>query len=754
MSLRFFVLFLLMATATWADPPRGEAIYREQCARCHGAAGEGTKDYPDALAGDKSIEQLTALIAKTMPEDKDIKCTGDDAREVASYMHEAFYSQAAQLLKNPVRVELSRLTVRQYQNAVTDLIGSFRSSGNWGDERGLHGEYFAGRNIRRSERLIDRVDPEVSFDFGEGTPGGDKFNVNQYSIQWEGSVLAPDSGEYEFVVRTEHAMRLWINDLRIPLIDAWVKSGDDKEFRGSIRLLGGRAYPLKLEFTKAQQGVDDKKKYNKVLPASISLSWKRPHHEAEVIPARCFSPKPGPQVFVLATPFPPDDRSLGYERGTSISKAWDQATTDAAIEVAGYVSERLNELAGIPGDKSDHELKLREFCHRFAERAFRRPLTDEQKELYIGHQFAAAADLRLAVKRVLLLVLKSPRFLYREVGSERPDAFDVASRISFGIWDSSPDQQLLEAAARGELANREQVARQVERMATDLRTKAKLREFLLGWLRVAQPPDLSKDPARFPEFTPAVISDLRTSLELSLDDLLASDTADFRQLLLSNSLFLNGRLAKVYGIDMPNDAPFEKIALDSDQRSGLISHPYLLAAFAYTSTSSPIHRGVFISRSLLGRTLRPPPEAVAPLAPDLHAGLTTRERVALQTKAEACMSCHSMINPLGFTLEHFDALGRYRAAEKDRPVDALGSYITRSGDEAKFSGAKELARFLANSEETHTALVQQLFHYTVKQPIRAYGPDQLPALRRSLAEHQFNLRKLLVEIVATSAVPR
>jgi hypothetical protein len=210
----------------------------------------------------------------------------------------------------------------------------------------------------------------------------------------------------------------------------------------------------------------------------------------------------------------------------------------------------------------------------------------------------------------------------------------------------------------------------------------------------------------------------------------------------------------VYGVDMPNEHPFEKIALQPDQRSGLISHPYLLAAFAYTATSSPIHRGVFISRSLLGRTLRPPPEAVAPLAPDLHANLTTRERVALQTKAEACMSCHSMINPLGFTLEHFDALGRYRDAEKDRPVDALGSYITRSGEEAKFSGAKELAKFLANSEETHTALVNQLFHYTVKQPIRAYGPEQLPTLRRSLVENQFNLRKLMVEIVAASALQK
>ena len=105
-----------------------------------------------------------------------------------------------------------------------------------------------------------------------------------------------------------------------------------------------------------------------------------------------------------------------------------------------------------------------------------------------------------------------------------------------------------------------------------------------------------------------------------------------------------------------------------------------MATFAYTSTSSPIHRGVFLARNVLGQMLRPPPEAFTPLPAELHPSLTTRERVALQTQPQACQSCHSMINPLGFTLEHFDAVGRYQAKEKDKPIDAAGSYLTRSGE--------------------------------------------------------------------------
>ena len=174
----------------------------------------------------------------------------------------------------------------------------------------------------------------------------------------------------------------------------------------------------------------------------------------------------------------------------------------------------------------------------------------------------------------------------------------------------------------------------------------------------------------------------------------------------------------------------------------MLTHPYLMAGFAYTATSSPIHRGVFIARSVLGRSLRPPPEAVAPLVADLHPDLTTRERVALQTKPEACQACHAMINPLGFSLEHFDAVGRFRREEKGRPIDATGVYQTRHGKMVQFTGVRDLASFLAASEETHSAFVEQLFHYLVKQPIRAFGPDELPSSKESFAKHDFNLRRL------------
>jgi hypothetical protein len=175
-----------------------------------------------------------------------------------------------------------------------------------------------------------------------------------------------------------------------------------------------------------------------------------------------------------------------------------------------------------------------------------------------------------------------------------------------------------------------------------------------------------------------------------------------------------------------------------------------MARFAYLEGSSPIHRGVLIARNMLGRVLAPPPEAFTPLPASLHPTLTTRARVAMQTKPAMCNSCHSLINPLGFTLERYDAIGRIRNAENGKPIDATGSYLARNGANVKFTGAADLAKFLADSDETHAAFTEKLFQHLTKQPIRAYGAKTLPNLQASFKKDQYNIRSLMVSIMMAS----
>jgi hypothetical protein len=213
-------------------------------------------------------------------------------------------------------------------------------------------------------------------------------------------------------------------------------------------------------------------------------------------------------------------------------------------------------------------------------------------------------------------------------------------------------------------------------------------------------------------------------------------------------MFLNGRLAKVYGAPIPEQSGFQEVTIPD--RSGVLTQPYLLARLAYLEGTSPIHRGVLIARSMLGRTLAPPPQAFTPLAASLHPGMSTRERVAMQTKPDPCNSCHNMINPLGFTLEKYDAIGRVRTEESGKPIDTTGDYQTKQGETVRFSDIAQLAKFITNSDESQTALVEKLFQYMHKQPIRAYGTYTSAKLAQEFRSKQLRFRDLIISIATTS----
>jgi len=757
------LIALMCAATALADAPAdhpGAGVYREHCQRCHGDRGQGTADVPAPLVGDRSVNQLAKYVHDTMPEDDPEAVTGDAARDVAAYIHGAFYSAVARDRNRPARVELARLTNRELENTLADLVRSFRGGVPPDDgRRGLKGEYFSGGNFDRNNGLaFERIDPQVTFDFGVEGPDPEVFRPHRFAIRWTGSLLAPETGTYEIVVRTEHAVRLRLNQswYELPFLDGWVKSGADNEYRGTIFLLGGRPYPLTLEFSKSNQGVDSQQ-HPPAAHASIALWWKPPHGVLGPVPEHWLSPQECPPVFVPATPLPPDDRSIGYDRGTSVSPEWYAAVAAVAQETADHVVAHLEHLARVKRDAPDRAEKLRAFCGTFAERAFRHPLSADLKTLVVDRPFADAPDLDTAVKRSVLLVLQSPRFLFREPTTGAADPYVVAARLSYGLCDSLPDGALWDAAGRKQLGRPDEVAFHAQRLLADRRTKAKLRDFLLHWLRVAEPREIVKDKSRHGEFTPEVVADLRTSLLLAVDEALDGRSDGFRRLLTAEEVWLSGRVAPLYGATLWPEAPFRPVRIDDGRRAGVLTHPYLMSLLAHADEPSPIHRGVFLARSVLGNVLKPPQEAIAPLAPDTHPDLTSRERVTLQTEAVACQSCHTMINPLGFALEEFDAIGRYRTEErrgdKVRPIDATGSYQPREGPEATFRGGRELAAYLVESPDAREAFVQQLFHALVRQPIRAWGPETLPRLTRAFGDSGCDIRRLVVDIMRVVCFP-
>jgi mono/diheme cytochrome c family protein len=763
-----------------ADEPAelpGSKIFQKLCAECHGKNGEGVPDkYDEPLQGNRSVESLAKRISRTMPDDDVGACVGDDAKEVAQYIYQAFYSPAAQARIRPQELDLARLTVEQYRASVADVVGRFRQGSEQvlDSERGLKAHY-SGLLLEkppepdpaaqpapatdaqaqpekpkpkaeekdkkdRPRVKLDRIDPRISFSFGEGSPAPEKqMDVQEFSIRWDGSVIAEETGMYEFIVQSENGVRLHVNDPKTLLIDAGITEGKMREERKSLYLLGGRAYPISIEFSKYKEKT-----------ASMALKWKPPHGVEEIIPQRNLTPHSVGQTMVVSTAFPPDDRSIGYERGVAVSKEWDEATTEAAISTAEHVDENLAELSGVKLEAPDRVEKLKEFSRRFMEAAFRRPLSEEYRQI-VEKQFEAAKSPEVAVKRVVLFTLKSPRFLYPEFRDEHPpDDYDEAARLALALWDSIPDRRLIDAAAAGKLKTREEIAGQAARMLGDGRTKAKLGGFIHHWLDFDRADSASKDPQAFPEFDAAVLADLRTSLEIFVDQVVWGEHSDYRELLQADYLYLNSRLGKLYGKDGLGEE-FERVDFDPKERCGVITHPFLLAAFSYSKTTSPIHRGVFLTRNIVGMRLKPPPMAQTFEDAKFDPSLTMREKVTELTKNKNCMGCHSTINPLGFTLENYDAIGRWRTEDNQKPVNTESDLATDEGETLHLTGARDIAKFAVDNANGQRAFIHNLFHHTVKQAVGAYGPDEMEDLRQLFVSSGFNIRKLLIEISTVAA---
>ncbi len=748
---------------------RGAEIYAKQCAECHGDKGEGVEAaYEKPLGGQRDVAWLTRRIERTMPEGEAELCVGEDAAAVAAYLYEQFYSPEARRANQPQRT-LQRLTAEQHRQSLADLIASFRDSKPIGDERGLKARYYAGRKMN-GKPLAEQVDHVIDFTFTPEHPLHEQFDKHGHSVRWTGSLLAHETGEYEIVLRTDHAVRLWFNDGRArgsrahneitdnepAFIDGWLQSAEQEEFRRRIFLVAGQAFPLLLEFSSHSQGVGNEKDQDKQRHAgtsTVALRWVPPGGVEQVIPQRHLSPRRLPAVFAASAPFPPDDASMGFISGAGVSDAWLAATTQAAIQAADYVIAHLDELAGTRPKAEDRRERVIQFCRQFVERAYRRPISDTEAKRAVTRHFADDVKLDSAVKRVVLAALISPNFLYPAVDTQANNGFAIASRLSLAMWDGLPDEPLRQAAANDELDNPDKLAAHARRMMDDPRARAKLMRFFHHWLELERAEYADKDARLFPEFDEHLLADLRISLDLFLEHTVFSERSDYRELLLADYLYVNDRLAAVYGLDPgeQTDKGFVRVAVPNDQRSGVITHPYLLTAFAYHNDTSPIHRGVFLTRNIIGRQLNPPPNAIAFDDAEFDPSLTMREKVTEMTRASACMACPATTNPRGFSLEHYDSLGRWRATDKDKPIDAESDFAGDDGQTLRLKGARDVAEFAAGSSAAHRGFVRQLFQHAAQRDPSALGPGTLDQLSARFESSDYHIRELYIQIALSAA---
>jgi hypothetical protein len=368
-----------------------------------------------------------------------------------------------------------------------------------------------------------------------------------------------------------------------------------------------------------------------------------------------------------------------------------------------------------------------QFLEKYGRLGFRRPLTDADRALLKRSlDFGLArGGLPKGVELVTRSLLLSPHFLYKlELGGReevregvtlvRLPPHALAVRIAYALTRGPPDAELRQAAEQDALRTSEQLLPHIQRLLKGASGRAAAEAFFAEWLRLDRLDQVSKDPSRFPEFTPA----LRTSMQRGIRALISrvlfdSPQGTISELLTTRQAYVDATLAPLYGLTAPAAPGFQEVT--HEPRAGILTDVGLMTALAGTQETSPVARGVFIYQHLLCQPAIAPPENLNVQPPPPDPTLTTRERFAAHRSSPSCSGCHALFDPPGFALEQYDPLGRFRTLEHGLPIDAQGS-ITLEGQPLSFNGALELGTELGRQKAPTRCLAQRWFTYAWGRP--------------------------------------
>jgi hypothetical protein len=397
---------------------------------------------------------------------------------------------------------------------------------------------------------------------------------------------------------------------------------------------------------------------------------------------------------------------------------------------------------------------------RLARRAYRRPVTDADIEAPLAFFKVAQAEggFEAGIELAVRAILASTEFLFRierdpsNIAPNTPyriSDVELASRLSFFLWSSIPDDELLTAAAGGKLSAPGVLERQVQRMLNDERSEALVTNFAGQWLYLRNLAASSPDPRTFPDFDDNLRQAFRQETELFFQSIVKEDRSVL-DLLRANYTFVNERLARHYGIPNVYGSRFRRVTLeDNTVRGGLLGHGSILTVTSYANRTSPVLRGKWIMENLLGTQPPPPPESVPPLTENpVGRMLSMRERMTIHRANPACASCHQLIDPAGLSLENFDAIGRWRTrSEAGAPIDASGGLP----DGTTFEGASGLRQaLLARPELVVGNTVEKLLTYALGRGLDHHDAPAVRKITREAAGTDYRFSSLVLGIVRST----
>ena len=428
----------------------------------------------------------------------------------------------------------------------------------------------------------------------------------------------------------------------------------------------------------------------------------------------------------------------------------------------GDTPSRRRVFACRPATAADEAPCARTILAALARRAYRRPVSDGEinELLKFYEEGRIAGGFEGGVEMALRRLLVSLNFLFRVErdpsnaaagATYRLSDLELASRLSFFLWSSIPDEELLDAAIHGRLRNPAVLERQVRRMLADERSRALAENFAGQWLRLRNLEAVRPLESLFPDFDEGLRHALRRETELFFDSLIRENRSVL-ELLTANYSFLNERLARHYGIPNVKGNEFQRVTFADDRRRGLLGQGSILTVTSPAIRTSPVQRGKWILENVLGTPPPPPPADVPPLPDEAggsrKAALSIRDRMAQHRSNPVCAGCHSVIDPAGFALENFNWVGQWRDVDAAfTPIDASGALP----DGSKFANLKEFRAALSSNPERFVSTVtEKLLTYALGRGVEYYDMPAVRRIRRDAAQHDYRFSSVIMGIVTSA----
>jgi hypothetical protein len=437
-----------------------------------------------------------------------------------------------------------------------------------------------------------------------------------------------------------------------------------------------------------------------------------------------------------------------------------QITGPFAATGSGDTPSRRRIFTCRPANESDELPCARKIISTLARRAYRRPVNDADLEILLSfyQKGRNKGSFDAGIETALRLILTDPKFLYR-IESDPANAvpgtinkisdLELASRLSFFLWSSIPDDELLTAAAQGKLKDPVVLQAQVKRMLADPKAEALVTNFASEWLFLRNLQSVNPAGEDFPNFDENLKQAFRTETEMFVGSVFREDR-NVTDLLTANYTFVNERLAKHYGIPNIYGSQFRRVPVADDARRGLLGQGSILTVTSYPTRTSPVLRGKWILENIMGTPPPAPPPNVPALKENDEGGkiTTVRERLEEHRKNPACATCHRVMDPLGFSLDNFDAIGQWRSKEAGLPIDASGQLA----DGTKIDGVVDLRKaLLAHPERFVGTMTEKLMTYALGRGLEYYDMPVVRSIARDAGKNDYRFSAIVMGIVKSTA---